>query len=204
MTQPDLPPAPKAWEFTTHVPPPQALPVRLEPTALNVPSVCTQLTGAPSVPGPVSHVEPVGVSRQTLPPSTVMTSCTPLEMTYPPIPVNMGVQVTGPYPTHDAAHVHPTIGKCGPVACILQAAYTPPMAASTGFHGPASYYPTTPPTHITYLTTQMKLPKLNMRKFDGNLTKWSTFWDSFASSVHKNPSHSSIDKFNYLARINCF
>ena len=44
----------------------------------------------------------------------------------------------------------------------------------------------------------MKLPKLNMKRFNGDLTKWTTFWDSFSSSIHTNPSLSNIDKFNYL------
>lgn len=44
----------------------------------------------------------------------------------------------------------------------------------------------------------VKLPKLSMKKFNGDLTKWITFWDSFSSSMHSNPSLSNVDKFNYL------
>ena len=115
-----------------------------------------------------------------------------------PNPMNVGAQVTHPkYPTYIAANMHPTVGMHGPVVSISEAAYAPPVAASTGFHGPVgySYYPTTHPT------TQVKFPKLNMRKFNGNVTKWSTFWDSFTSSVHENPSLSSIDKLNYLVSL---
>ena len=36
-----------------------------------------------------------------------------------------------------------------------------------------------------------------MKKFDGDLTKWVTFWDLYNSSIHLNPSLSSADKFNY-------
>ena len=43
-----------------------------------------------------------------------------------------------------------------------------------------------------------KLPKINLRKFNGNLTSWSTFWDLFESSIHLNHELSAIDKFNYL------
>lgn len=50
----------------------------------------------------------------------------------------------------------------------------------------------------TPVTSQVKLPKLSMKRFNGDLTKWMTFWDSFNSSIHSNPSLSSIDKFNYL------
>ena len=44
----------------------------------------------------------------------------------------------------------------------------------------------------------MKLPKLSIKKFGGDLTKWVTFWDIFNSSIHSNPTLSSVDKFNYL------
>ena len=37
-----------------------------------------------------------------------------------------------------------------------------------------------------------------MKKFNGDLTKWTTFWDSFSSSIDNNPAFSGIDKFNYL------
>lgn len=44
----------------------------------------------------------------------------------------------------------------------------------------------------------MRLPKLTIRPFNGDLTAWTTFWDSYESSIHKNPSLSDIDRFNYL------
>ena len=47
-------------------------------------------------------------------------------------------------------------------------------------------------------TNKVKLPKLCLRKFEGDLTSWATFWDSFQSSIHLNPDLSSVDKFNYL------
>ena len=46
--------------------------------------------------------------------------------------------------------------------------------------------------------TQVKLPKLELKKFDGDHSKWISFWDSFEASVHKNESLTAIDKFNYL------
>ena len=44
----------------------------------------------------------------------------------------------------------------------------------------------------------MKLPKLTLRKFSGDPTTWTPFWDSFESAIHQNPDLSDIDKFNYL------
>ena len=43
-----------------------------------------------------------------------------------------------------------------------------------------------------------KLPKLVLKKFNGQLTAWRQFYDAFDSSVHKNPSLSDVDRFNYL------
>ena len=50
----------------------------------------------------------------------------------------------------------------------------------------------------TLLTTRVKLPRLSLKRFNGDMTKWSTFWDSFESSIHLNPELADIDKFNYL------
>lgn len=46
--------------------------------------------------------------------------------------------------------------------------------------------------------TKTKLPRLNLQKFEGNSTKWDSFWDSFKSVIHDNAAISTIDKFNYL------
>ena len=44
----------------------------------------------------------------------------------------------------------------------------------------------------------VKLPKLVPRKFNGELTKWESFWSSFESSIHLNTTLTAVDKFNYL------
>ena len=44
----------------------------------------------------------------------------------------------------------------------------------------------------------MKLPKLTIQPFDGDVTKWTLFWDCYDSAIHQNPSHTGSDKFNYL------
>jgi hypothetical protein len=46
--------------------------------------------------------------------------------------------------------------------------------------------------------TQVKLLKLELKKFNGDHSKWISFWDTFEASVHKNENLSPIDKFNYL------
>ena len=37
-----------------------------------------------------------------------------------------------------------------------------------------------------------------MKRFNGDLTKWVAFWDTFNSTVHSNSTLSDIDKFTYL------
>ena len=46
--------------------------------------------------------------------------------------------------------------------------------------------------------TQVKLPKLELKKFDGDHSKWISFWDSFEASVHNNESLTAIDKLKFL------
>ena len=53
-------------------------------------------------------------------------------------------------------------------------------------------------THKVVAQPRVKLPKLTIKKFNGDLTKWVTFWDSFESAIHSNPTLSNVDKFSYL------
>lgn len=46
--------------------------------------------------------------------------------------------------------------------------------------------------------TKVRLPKLEVRKFDGKLHEWQEFWDSFESAIHRNESLEDVDKFSYL------
>ena len=44
----------------------------------------------------------------------------------------------------------------------------------------------------------VKLPKLDPKKFDGNILKWTEFWDTFEATIHNNKGLHAVDKFNYL------
>ena len=46
----------------------------------------------------------------------------------------------------------------------------------------------------------VKLPKLELKKFDGNTLKWQEVWDAFDSTIHQNERLQRVDKFNYLRR----
>ena len=80
---------------------------------------------------------------------------------------------------------------------INKALSTPPHVSS-----PASTSPPPSPGEgrhtITPTVSRMKLPKLTLTPFDGNYTRWCTFWDSYESAVHNNPELPDIVKVNYL------
>ncbi|XP_050487367.1 uncharacterized protein LOC126871985 [Bombus huntii] len=43
-----------------------------------------------------------------------------------------------------------------------------------------------------------KLPDLRLPTFDGSLEKWNTFYDTFSSTIDKNPNLTEVQKFHYL------
>ena len=45
---------------------------------------------------------------------------------------------------------------------------------------------------------RIKLPKLVLQKFNGDISQWTPFWNQFDSSINSNPTLHDIDKFNYL------
>ena len=45
-----------------------------------------------------------------------------------------------------------------------------------------------------------KLPKLELKRFDGNILKWQEFWDTFDSTIHQSERLQRVDKFNYLSK----
>ncbi|KAK8773825.1 hypothetical protein V5799_011642 [Amblyomma americanum] len=45
---------------------------------------------------------------------------------------------------------------------------------------------------------RIKLPKLELTKFDGKRKNWQPFWEQFEVAVHKDTELSNIDRLNYL------
>jgi hypothetical protein len=45
---------------------------------------------------------------------------------------------------------------------------------------------------------KVNLPKLQLPKFDGNILKWSPFYDAFCAAVHNDDNLDNIQKFQYL------
>ena len=102
----------------------------------------------------------------------------------------------------DSSHTTPSTED--PASTHTRSEGTPPTPPSTETaDDPPSLPPPTDPgaggaTPSSLTAPHVKLPKLSIKKFNGDLTKWVIFWDSFDSSIHKNLSLSNVDKFNYL------
>ena len=43
-----------------------------------------------------------------------------------------------------------------------------------------------------------KLPKLELKHFDGDIINWKPLWGQFNASIHSNNLISKIEKFSYL------
>ena len=63
---------------------------------------------------------------------------------------------------------------------------------------PVNQHPALAATAGQSATKSTRLPKLILKKFNGEAYQWQSFWDSFSSSVDKNESLSDVEKFNYL------
>ena len=59
---------------------------------------------------------------------------------------------------------------------------------------------TTPVVSTPIITTtgRIKWPEITIKKFNGELTKWITFWDTFEATIHNNPALAPVQKFIYL------
>ena len=76
---------------------------------------------------------------------------------------------------------------------------TPPSSPTHVYHqAPVLGMAASLATATVFSTTRVKLPKLSLRKFDGDMSKRMSFSDSLESTVHQNPDLSEVDKFNYL------
>ena len=105
----------------------------------------------------------------------------------------------------DSTHTHPGGVPSTPLSTEM-GVDPPTLPPPTDPTGPVLTPPSTVPatgdttlvTPSSLITLHVKLPKLSIKKFNRDLTKWVTFWDSFDSSIHSNLSLLNVDKFNYL------
>lgn len=54
------------------------------------------------------------------------------------------------------------------------------------------------PTALSTKSTGVKLPKLAVPKFDGDIVNWRTFWKQFCISIHNRSNLSDSEKLAYL------
>ena len=66
---------------------------------------------------------------------------------------------------------------------------------------PVNQHPVLAATAGQSATKSTRLPKLILKKFNGETYQWQSFWDSFSSSVDTNESLSDVEKFNYLRNL---
>jgi len=75
---------------------------------------------------------------------------------------------------------------------------SPPSASGQNENGSSAPSASLADSSASTPRKTVKLPKLELKKFDGNNSKWISFWDTLEASFHKHESLSAIDKFNYL------
>ena len=51
---------------------------------------------------------------------------------------------------------------------------------------------------VCHATTGVKLPKISIPTFDGNIMNWSSFWEQFEVSIHKKENLEGVEKLAYL------
>ena len=97
------------------------------------------------------------------------------------------------------------IGDCRRLVTVTEARreeteirVTPPTPVTADSGSVRVEVPATPSSGSARTIVKPKLPKLVIHKFNGEITKFRTFWDSFSSAIHTNTELSPIDKFNYL------
>ncbi len=107
--------------------------------------------------------------------------------------------------TPDPSGLHPTATGSDTTAAIRATSPTSESISPTVSGSPSpTLDPTTTPeadlpaTKATPCGAKVKLPKISLPRFRGDLVKWTPFWDAYQSAIHLNPDLTDIDKFNYL------
>ena len=73
-----------------------------------------------------------------------------------------------------------------------------PFEHASGYTIHGSPYHSNPMRERSHVSAKPKLPKINLKHFNGYIIKFYVFWESFESTIHKNEEMSAVDKFNYL------
>ena len=71
-------------------------------------------------------------------------------------------------------------------------------ASTAGERAPVSGSLSADASSSTRGGSHVKLPKLSIQPFRGQLTTWTPFWESYCAAIHDNTGLTDIEKFNYL------
>ena len=100
-------------------------------------------------------------------------------------------------PTDSASLIHTTRAPPTDSASLTRAVTE--SSSMPGDHAPRTVtHMRDDPSSAVGIGSCVRLPKLTIHPFDGDITKWISFWDSFESAIHNNGGLSEVDKFNYL------
>ena len=78
------------------------------------------------------------------------------------------------------------------IECVLRSTLVVPSPTSV---------PSAPSTDLSSSArewSRVKLPKLTIQPFGGDLTTWTPFWELYCAAIHDNPSLTDMEKFDYL------
>jgi len=176
----------KAEKFSTGAPVKRAVsvinPVHTESPSMTVATVTTEAVATPDislasvVPFSVSETPTVVTAPVTVPtsPSTDSHSFGSVTHTTTTAVASSGVLTS----SLASNTVTSTVSAIPLVSSVASSASTPTISASA-------------------TKASVKLPKLTLSPFSGDLTQWFTFWDSFQAAVHDS-ALAGVDKFNYL------
>ena len=79
-----------------------------------------------------------------------------------------------------------------PILLTTSSPIMPVPAAATAIRN------TSNTSSISSQSSGVRLPKITLPRFNGDITRFYSFWQSFESSIDKNESLSPVDNFNYL------
>ena len=96
---------------------------------------------------------------------------------------------------HSSSH-EPSVSHDELIVCTNTSKTGAPVVLRSGSHDELN---TTARSDETIFAVKPKLPKyITLPRFSGKVTKFQAFWDSFERAIDKNPSLSTVEKFNYL------
>ena len=122
--------------------------------------------------------------------SVVMPGTTAVTTSAAALPAYAPVVVTTAHTT-DSIVMTPVLTAPMEGAVTTSAAEASTVTSTTTVRTPIS-------TPAVVPTLGVRLPKLMIQPFDGNVTHWTSFWDSFDSAIQQNTGLNEVDKFNYL------